>query len=225
MNGENQKAHWDLKYQQGLPSLAKPDPFFISAYRRFVEPSFPNAGAALDLACGLGRHALWLATRQWRVCGVDLSEVAVKKLSQAALDLNISLDLFVGDTSEYRFGSARFDLIVLFYHADRSLFPKVISALNPGGLLICKLSLRWDRDERSTAAITDLLNRNELPLLVPDLHVLYHEERQVRDRGVVEFAGRKAVPGSLRSDPVSIYAPSEKNDSPQNAHRRPICIG
>ena len=33
MNGEEQRAHWDLKYEQGLPSLTQPDPFFISAYR------------------------------------------------------------------------------------------------------------------------------------------------------------------------------------------------
>jgi SAM-dependent methyltransferase len=166
-----------------------------------VEPSFPNGGAALDLACGLGRHALWLASRNWRVCGVDLSEVAIKKLNHAALELNVSLDLFVGDASEYKFESARFDLILLFYLADRNLFPKVISALKPGGLLICKLSLRWDTDAKLTAAATDALNRNELPLLVPDLHVLYHEERQVRDRGVVEFTGRKAVPESLKIRP------------------------
>ena len=166
-----------------------------------MEPSFPNAGTALDLACGLGRHALWLASRNWRVCGVDFSEVAIKKLNHAALELNVSLDLFVGDASEYKFESARFDLILLFYLADRNLFPKVISALKPGGLLICKLSLRWDTDAKLTAAATDALNRNELPLLVPDLHVLYHEERQVRDRGVVEFTGRKAVPESLKIRP------------------------
>jgi SAM-dependent methyltransferase len=201
LNGKEQQAHWDLKYEQGLPSLTEPDPFFIFAYRQFVEPSFPNAGAALDLACGLGRHALWLASRNWRVCGVDLSEVAIKKLNHAALELNVSLDLFVGDASEYKFESARFDLILLFYLADRNLFPKVISALKPGGLLICKLSLRWDTDAKLTAAATDALNRNELPLLVPDLHVLYHEERQVRDRGVVEFTGRKAVPESLKIRP------------------------
>jgi SAM-dependent methyltransferase len=201
MNGKEQQAHWDLKYEQGLPSLAEPDPFFIFACRQFVEPSFPNAGTALDLACGLGRHALWLASRNWRVCGVDFSEVAIKKLNHAALELNVSLDLFVGDASEYKFESARFDLILLFYLADRNLFPKVISALKPGGLLICKLSLRWDTDAKLTAAATDALNRNELPLLVPDLHVLYHEERQVRDRGVVEFTGRKAVPESLKIRP------------------------
>jgi hypothetical protein len=58
MNSEEQRAHWDLKYEQGLTSLTQPDPFFVSAYGQFVDQSFPNAGVALDLACGLGRHAL-----------------------------------------------------------------------------------------------------------------------------------------------------------------------
>jgi SAM-dependent methyltransferase len=202
-----QKAHWDFEYEQGLPSLTKPDPFFVFAYGHFVEPSFPNAGAALDLACGLGRHALWLASRSWRVCGLDLSEVAIKKLNHFALELNLNLDLFVGDASEYKFGSAPFDLIVLFYHADRNLFPKLVSALNPGGLLICKLSVRWDTDARLTAAGTDALNRNELPSLFPKLHALYHQERQVRDRGVVEFAGRKSLGAHFDSNWDSIARP------------------
>jgi len=148
---------------------------------------------ALDLACGLGRHALWLANRSWRVCGVDLSEVAIRELNHAALEWNVRLDLIVGDASDYKFGPPRFDLIVLFYHTDRSLFPKLASALNPGGLLICKLSLRWDTAARLTAVGSDPLNRNELLSLFPHLDTLYHRERPVRDRGVVEFAGRKEV--------------------------------
>src|ERR1700693_2131774 len=77
MNSEEQRVHWDLKYEQGLTSLTQPDPFFVSAYGQFVDQSFPNAGVALDLACGLGRHALWLASRNWRVSAVDLSAVAI----------------------------------------------------------------------------------------------------------------------------------------------------
>ena len=193
MNGKEQHAHWDLKYEQGLPSLTEPDPFFVFAYRQFVEPSFPNAGAALDLACGIGRHALWLASRNWRVSGVDISDVAIGNLNHAALERNVNLDLSVGDAAEYKLGPTRFDQIVLFYHTDRNLFPKLVSALNPGGLLICKLSLRWDAEARLTAAGTNPLSRNELPSLLPELHVLHHQERPVRDRGVVEFAGRKEV--------------------------------
>jgi SAM-dependent methyltransferase len=191
---EDQRARWDVKYEQGLPSLTEPDPFFISAYERFVNPPVPTvgvAGVALDLAGGLGRHALWLASRGWQVTVVELSDVAIAKLSQAALELHFNVDLFAGDAAEYSFEPAQFDLIVLFYHLDRSLFPKIISALKPGGLLICKMSLRWDSSERLTTASTNPLHRNELASLVPELDVLHHEERPVRERGVVEFVGKK----------------------------------
>jgi hypothetical protein len=48
MNSEEQRAHWDLKYEQGLPSLTEADPFFVSAYGQFVDQFYPNAGEALD---------------------------------------------------------------------------------------------------------------------------------------------------------------------------------
>jgi SAM-dependent methyltransferase len=188
---QDQRARWDIKYEQGLPSLTEPDPFFISAYERFVNPSLPKPGKALDLAGGLGRHALWLASRSWRVTVVDVSDVAIGKLSQAALELNVKLELLVGDASDYKFEPTRFDLIVLFYHLDHSLFPKIVSGLKPGGLFICKMSLRWDSGESLTTASTNPLHRNELPSLVPELDVLHHQERPVRDRGVVEFVARK----------------------------------
>jgi len=122
---------------------------------------------------------------------VELSDVAIGKLSQAALKLNLNVDLFAGDAAEYKLEPTQFDLIVLFYHLDRSLFPKIVSALKPGGLLICKMSLRWDSGERLKTASANPLHRNELPSLVPELDVLHHQERPVRDRGVVEFVGRK----------------------------------
>src|SRR5258707_1123718 len=99
MSSEEQRARWDLKYEEGLPSLTEPDPFFVSAYERFVDPSFPDAGVAFDVAGGLGRHALWLASRHWQVTVVDLSDVAIGKLSQAALELNVRLSFPIA-TSE-----------------------------------------------------------------------------------------------------------------------------
>jgi len=204
MNSEEQRAHWDLKYEQGLPSLTEPDPFFISAYEKFVAQSSPQAGTALDLAGGVGRHALWLARRNWQVTVVDVSDVAIRKLNQAALEHKVKLDLLVGDASDYKFEPAHFDLILLFYHLDRSLFPKIVYALKPGGLLICKMSLRWKSDGMSTAAGTGPLEKNELPTLVPDLHILHHRERPVRDRGVAEFVGRKSGNAGESSGEVSV---------------------
>src|ERR1039457_5698069 len=110
--------------------------------------------------------------------------VAIGKLSQSALELNVNLDLLVGDAAEYKFEPTRFALIVLFYHLDLNLYPKMVAALNPGGLLICKMSLQWDPDGGLTSVSANPLGRNELLLFVPELHVLYQEERPVRCRGV-----------------------------------------
>jgi SAM-dependent methyltransferase len=192
MSSEESRAQWNLKFVRGETSLTQPDPFFISAYQRFADRLFPNAAAALDLACGLGRHALWLASRSWRVTAVDISDVAIEKLRLAAIQLNVELDFCAVDASDYQFEPGRFDLIVLFYHVDRSIFPKMISSLNRGGLLICKARLRRDSRPGAVPDSTDPLDKHELLSLVPDLQVLYYKERLVRERGIVEFVGRKA---------------------------------
>ena len=111
MKTEQQRSHWDQKYQEEMASLTKPDPFFLSAYKQFVEDLFSNASSVLDLAGGLARHALWLASRGWRVSVVDVSEVA----GQTALQLDLPLDLFAIAATEYQFEPAKFELIVLFY--------------------------------------------------------------------------------------------------------------
>src|ERR1700751_1281270 len=91
------RLYWDLKYEQGLPSLEKPDPFFLSSFDQFVASSFPNGGTALDLAGGIGRHALWLAKRTWQVTVVDISEAAIRKLSQNAQELDLAFKLLALD--------------------------------------------------------------------------------------------------------------------------------
>jgi len=194
MDDTDSRAIWDHKYQEGLPSLTKPDPFFVSAYERLVDRAFPNAGTALDLAAGLGRHALWLAERAWQVTAVDVSEVAINKLSQTAAQFNVKIKLFAIDAAEYDFETARFDLIVLFYHLDRTLFPKVVSALNPGGLFICKMAVRWGSEIALPGGNFKPLGKNELASLVPGLQALDCHERPVRNRGVVEFVGKKPLP-------------------------------
>lgn len=189
-------ALWDRKYEEGLPSLTKPDPFFLSAYESAVHPSFPHAGIALDLAGGIGRHALWLAKRNWRVTVVDVSSVAIGKLSRAAAQQNVKLNLVATATSEYEWGPPQFDLIVLFYHLDRSLFPKIVAALNPGGLVVCKMAFEWHPGIEGKFNNCPLA-KNELTSLLSGLNVIDHHERPVRDRGVVEFLGRKPATLSI----------------------------
>jgi SAM-dependent methyltransferase len=191
MSLDEPRSHWDLKYEQGLPSLEKPDPFYLTSFDQFVADSFPNGGTALDLAGGIGRHALWLAQRNWQVTVVDISEVAIRILHQKAQQLDLTLDLLALDAREYSFQPAYFNLILMFYHFDRNICPKVLSTLKPGGFLICKSSLSWDSYEGAAPTSIKPLERSEILSMLPGLQVMHHQERSVRDRGVVEYLGKK----------------------------------
>jgi len=147
-----------------------------------VVDSFPNGGTALDLAGGLGRHALWLAQRNWQVTVVDISEVAICKLDRKARLLNLTMNLLALDAKEYTFEADSF---------DPDLCPQVLSTLRPGGLLICKSSVCWD--SYAGVAPTNLrpLAKSEILSLLSSLSVVQHQERPVRDHGVVEYVGKK----------------------------------
>ena len=102
---------------------------------------------------------------------VDISEVAIEKLRQE-VQRGLQLDLFTMNAAEYEFETRRYDLIVLFYHFDRTLFPKIVSALNPGGLLVCKMAIHWNSEIEVSATPDNPLRRSEILSLVPELHVM-----------------------------------------------------
>ncbi len=193
MESDHAGSHWDRKYERGVPSLENPDPFFVTAFDSFVTNAFPLGGNALDLAAGLGRHALFLAQRKWKVTTVDISKVAIRTLGQKAQQLNVILDMFALDAKDYLFPSNQFDLVVMFYHFDRDLLSKVLSSLKPGGLLICKSYMIWLSYDGTAPRNLQPLKNGELLSMLPGLQVLHHKERPVRDHGVVEYVGRMVL--------------------------------
>src|SRR5262249_48310814 len=72
-------------------------------------------GKALDLACGEGRNAVWLAERGWHVTGVDFSEVAIEKARRLAEARGVDVEWIVEDLLRFPFVETAFDLVVLLY--------------------------------------------------------------------------------------------------------------
>jgi SAM-dependent methyltransferase len=72
-------AEWDARYAgKNLVWEAEPNRWVVE-----VCAGLPP-GRALDLACGEGRNALWLARQGWRVTGVDFSRVALERAGDLA---------------------------------------------------------------------------------------------------------------------------------------------
>ena len=98
------------------------------------------AGRALDLACGEGRNAIWLAKRGWRVTGVDLSDVAIERARKLAAAEGVEAEWVCADLTSYEPDPESFALVVISYlqvpeTARRVVLAREAAALAPGGEL------------------------------------------------------------------------------------------
>ncbi len=188
---EEERASWDRRYSESSHGPPEPDPFLLHAYQEFVEPLFPHAGSALDAAGGTGRHAIWLAQHGWRVTLLDISEIGIAKARQRAGDLARHIEFRAEDLKEFSARGEQYDLVVVFFYLQREVFPELVMALKPGGLLIYKTYTReGPRFGKGPTHPMYLLDKNELLHAFPGLQVLHYQET-IRERGVAEFVGRK----------------------------------
>lgn len=98
-------------------------------------------GRALDLACGEGRNAVWLAEQGWQVTGVDFSEVAIEKARRLATARKVEVEWLVADLLQFQLPSEAFELVLLFYlqlpAAERQQIVRAAAdAVAPGGTLL-----------------------------------------------------------------------------------------
>ena len=95
-------------------------------------------GTAIDLACGAGRNALYLAQKGWTVTAVDGSETAIELVRQRADVRGLSVQTLMADLTResFKMPPGQFDLIVMAYYLQRDLFTQVKQAVRPGGLVL-----------------------------------------------------------------------------------------
>jgi SAM-dependent methyltransferase len=104
------REDWDRRYAASELVWSAGPNRFLAAEAAELEP-----GRALDLACGEGRNALWLAERGWHVTAVDFSQVAIDKGRRIAAERGLDVDFAVADLLEYDPGEGSYDLAIVFY--------------------------------------------------------------------------------------------------------------
>lgn len=98
-------------------------------------------GRALDVGCGEGRNAIWLAARGWRVTAVDFSETAIEKARRLAADRGVDVEWVVGDVAAEPIEPNAYDLVLVAYlhtaPAERAEWmERARAALRPGGTFL-----------------------------------------------------------------------------------------
>jgi SAM-dependent methyltransferase len=136
----------------------------------------PQTGTALDLACGRGANALFLAGRGLRVDAWDISGEAITGLKNKADNLHLKLQTRVCDVTEEPPKPHSFDVIVVSYFLDRKIMPAIIRALKENGLLFYQTFIRERIDDSGPRNGEYRLGENELLQLCRDLHIIYYRE-------------------------------------------------
>jgi tellurite methyltransferase len=131
------RERWNTKFIAGEAQSTEPDPLLVEA----CSPLVP--GAALDLAGGAGRHAIWLAQHEWIVTLTDGSDEGLAIATRRSAEAGVTLT-FRQESAEQTIAWAaqdpgvRFDLIVVFWFLVREHFAALPGMLNPGGRLVYK---------------------------------------------------------------------------------------
>ncbi|HEY6390052.1 MAG TPA: methyltransferase domain-containing protein [Bryobacteraceae bacterium] len=122
---------WNERYRAGEQLFDTPVPLVV----QFAGSA---GGRALDLACGCGRNALYLAELGWRVTAVDGSPVAADVLRARARERRLDIDIRVADLErgEFEISSGAYDLILDCYYLQRDLFAGMRAGVRPGGTII-----------------------------------------------------------------------------------------
>jgi len=132
-----QAAEWDARYSErdGAMWSGRPNG------RLVAEVADLTPGRALDVGCGEGADAIWLARRGWTVTAIDISDLALCRAREAAELAGAAVEWVCGDALQTPFPARSFDLVSMQYPA----LPKaaadaavrtLLDAVRPGGLLL-----------------------------------------------------------------------------------------
>ena len=136
----------------------------------------PEVGKALDLACGTGANAIFLAQHGLQTSAWDISEQAIKRLNETANLLHLNIYTDVRDVIAKPPEADMFDVIVVSYFLDRGLMPLLIKALRNGGLLFYQTFIKEKVDDSGPHNPDYRLDANELLRLFAGSHIIYYRE-------------------------------------------------
>ncbi len=171
---QDSKSQWDERYNRPTFIYGKsPAPFLAENYH-FI----PFEGTVLDMGMGEGRNAVFLAQKGYKVTGIDISSVAVKKAYLLAQEFNVKIKGVVASLKDYKIQPQSYDAIICFYYVDRSLVERMKGWLRPGGIIIYEGHTVKEKANRRRDPLSEdsYLREQELLRLFPSMRILKYEE-------------------------------------------------
>jgi SAM-dependent methyltransferase len=122
---------WDATYRAPVGFNPKPNQLLVDSVKG------RKPGAALDIAMGQGRNAVFLASQGWKVTGVDISDEGIRIAKDNATKQKLKLDTVEQDITKYDLGENKWDLVTLIYAgSDDALLERIKPSVKKGGLVV-----------------------------------------------------------------------------------------
>jgi SAM-dependent methyltransferase len=131
----------------------------------------PAGGTVLDLACGRGRHLRWFQARGHRVLGVDRDPEALAGLQGVGETLQADIE-----NDPWPLAGRRFDAVVVTNYLWRPLFPRILEAVAPGGVLLHETFAQGNETVGKPSRPDFLLAPGELLQAYGGLRVVAYED-------------------------------------------------
>lgn len=132
------REKWDRRYAED--SYRKNNPVdLVADWLPRIGP-----GKALDVACGAGRNAIFLAQAGFTVDAVDISPVGLALARQNAADAGVEINWMEHDLDEARAFDVDYDLILVMWFVDLRLIERLSACLAPGGFLLSQQHMLSD---------------------------------------------------------------------------------
>lgn len=177
---------WNTRYSE---SLEKKKDFAPRPFLSEHADLLPSRGLALDIATGLGGNANFLMSRGLTVVGVDISEVGVsasKRMFPGLLGV-------VADLNHFYMPADAFDVILNFFYLQRAMWPDIVRALRPGGVLVFETMTDRMLPDNPEINPDHLLSTGELAADFPGLETLFYEEVASEENGRIILATARLI--------------------------------
>jgi tellurite methyltransferase len=178
------QIRWDRQHGEGhgIPAPSQFLQEIIDSDHWKISP-----GRALDVATGKGRNALFLASRGFQVTAIDISSVGLEQGRKQAEESSRPVTWLKADLEHLQLDPTEYDLIVNINYLQRSLIPRIKSALRPGGHVIFETYLIDQQAAGHPKNPDYLLDHNELLDHFHDFRVLLYREGKFADSAETSF--------------------------------------
>ena len=146
----------------------------ISDWIKYCLRKIPNKkGMALDLACGTGRHSIYLSNYDYHVLAVDINQESLNCFNNKLITKKIK---DIENLKNWPLEKKKFDIIVVTNFLNRTIFPSIIKSINKNGYLVYETFSEGQQNIGKPSNPNYILQRRELMSLCAKLKLITYEE-------------------------------------------------